>query len=66
MTFLGMTAELGAAAEAIGEYGRRVGALTNGVPAERDDLVTAIVEAERSLSAAERAIRRAIKVASSG
>jgi uncharacterized membrane protein len=64
MTFTAMVAELSAAGEAIGDYGRRVGALTNAVPAERDDLLTAIVEAERSLGVAERAIRRAIKVAS--
>jgi uncharacterized membrane protein len=64
VTFSAIVAELGAAAEAIGDYGRRVRALTNDVPVERDDLLTAIVEAERSLRIAERAIRRAIKVAS--
>lgn len=64
MTFPAIAAELGAAAEAIGDYGRRARALANSVPAERDDLLTAIVEAERSLGLAERAIRRAIKVAS--
>jgi hypothetical protein len=61
-----LVAELGAVAEAIGDYGRRVNALTNGVPAERDDLLAAIVEAERSLGIAERAVRRAIKVAAIG
>jgi hypothetical protein len=59
-----MVAELGAAVEAIGDYQRRVRALANDVPAERDDLLTAIVEAERSLGVAERAVRRAVKVAS--
>ena len=57
-------AELSAAAEAIGEYQRRVGALANSVGKDRDDLLTAIYEAERSLGVAERSIRRAIKVAS--
>jgi hypothetical protein len=61
-----LVAELSAAAEAIGDYGRRVRALTSGVPADRDDVLTAIVEAERSLGIAERAIRRAIKVAADG
>jgi hypothetical protein len=63
MRFTAITAELGAAAEAIGEYQRRVGALSGGVGSDRDDLRTAIEEAERSLGVAERAIRRAIKVA---
>jgi hypothetical protein len=59
-----MVAELSAAAEAIGDYQRRIGALAGDVSKERDDLLTAIYEAERSLGVAERAIRRAIKVAS--
>ena len=59
-------AELGAAAEAIGEYRRRVGGLASGVGKDREDLLTAIHEAERTLGVAERAIRRAIKAASSG
>jgi hypothetical protein len=58
-----MVAELSAAAEAIGDYQRRVGALTSGVGKDRDDLLTAIYEAERSIGVAERALRRAIKVA---
>ena len=62
----GMVAELSAAAEAIGDYRRRVGALSGRVGTERDDLLTAIYEAERSLGVAERSIRRAIKVASAG
>ncbi len=60
----GMTAELSAAAEAIGDYQRRIGALARDVDADREDVRTAIDEAERSLGVAERAIRRAIKVAS--
>jgi hypothetical protein len=59
-----MVAELSAAAEAIGDYQRRVGALAGGVGTDRDDLLTAIYEAERSLGVAERSIRRAIKKAS--
>jgi hypothetical protein len=62
MRFTAITAELSAAAEAIGDYRRRVGALTAGVGSDRDDLRSAIEEAERSLGVAERAIRRAIKV----
>jgi uncharacterized membrane protein len=64
MRFTSKVAELGAAAEAIGDYQRRVRALATDVPTERDDLLTAIVEAERSLGVAERAVRRAVKVAS--
>jgi hypothetical protein len=63
MTSTAITAELRAAAEAIGDYQRRVGALTAGVGSDRDDLRGAIEEAERSLGVAERAVRRAIKVA---
>ncbi len=59
-----MVAELSAAAEAISDYQRRVGALAGNVGRDRDDLLTAIYEAERSLGVAERSIRRAIKVAS--
>ena len=62
MTEGAMTAELSAAAEAIGDYHRRVGALASNVGSDDDDLLTAIYEAERSLGVAERAIRRAIKV----
>jgi hypothetical protein len=60
----GMVAELSSAAEAIGDYQRRVAALTARVEKERNDLLTAIYEAERALGVADRAIRRAIKVAS--
>ena len=63
MTPTSITAELRAAAEAIGDYQRRVGALAARVGSEHDDLRTAIEEAERSLGVAERAVRRAIKVA---
>jgi hypothetical protein len=59
-------AELSSAAEAINSYQRRVGGLAaNHAPDDRDDLVAAIYEAERSLRVAERTLRRAIKLASS-
>jgi|RhiMethySRZTD1v2_1073278.scaffolds.fasta_scaffold764948_2 hypothetical protein len=59
-------AELSAAAEAIGGYRRRVSELVRPyLGTERDDLVSAIYEAERSLQAAERTIQRALKLASS-
>lgn len=59
-----ITAELAAAAEAIADYQRRVGGLAGTfAPGERDDLVTAIYEAERALGVAERAIRRAGRLA---
>ena len=58
-------AELSAAAEAIGAYQRRVSALAEPhLGTERDDLVTAIYEAERSLRTAERLLQRAVKLAS--
>jgi hypothetical protein len=63
MRFTAITAELRAAAEAIGDYQRRVGALAAAVDSDHDDLRGAIEEAERSLGVAERAIRSAIKVA---
>jgi len=58
-------AELLAAAEVVGRYRRRVADLA--IPHlgdERDDLVSAIHEAERALRTAERALQRAEKVAS--
>jgi hypothetical protein len=59
-------AELSAAAEAVGTYQRRVAALAGPhLGAERDDLVTAIYEAERALRTAERLLQRAVKLASS-
>jgi hypothetical protein len=58
-------AELSAAAEAIGGYRRRVGDLAGPyLGTERDDLVSAIYEAERSLRTAERLIQRALKLVS--
>jgi hypothetical protein len=58
------SAELAAAAEAIAGYQRRVGGLAGAfAPGERDDLVTAIYEAERALVVAEKAIRRAGRLA---
>jgi hypothetical protein len=56
-------AELNAAAEAVNDYQRRVAQLLGQLPGDRDDLRSAIEEAERSLGVAERAIRRAAKVA---
>jgi len=59
-------AELSAAAEAIRSYQRRVSDLAHPhLGTERDDLVTAIYEAERSLRTAERLLQRAVKLASS-
>jgi len=58
-------AELSAAAEAIASYQRRVSELAQPhLGTERDDLVTAIYEAERSLRTAERLLQRAVKLAS--
>jgi len=59
-----IAAELGAAAEAITDYQGRVKELAGRVAVDRDDLRTAIEEAERSLGVAERAVRRALKAAS--
>jgi hypothetical protein len=59
-----VTAELSAAAEAIDSYQRRVGELAGSFPSgDRDDLVTAIYEAERSLGVAVKTIRRALRLA---
>lgn len=59
-------AELSAAAEAINSYQRRVSGLAaDYAGTDRDDLLAAIYEAERSLGVAERTIRRALKLASS-
>ncbi len=56
-------AELSAAAETIGRYRRRVADLVGPhLGTERDDLVSALYEAERSLQHAERALLRALKV----
>ena len=60
-------AELSSAAEAISNYQRRVSGLAaNHAHDDREDLLAAIHEAERSLGIAERTLRRAIKLASSG
>ena len=57
-------AELSSAAEAISSYQRRVGGLAaNHANDDREDLLAAIYEAERSLGVAERTLRRAIKLA---
>lgn len=57
-------AELSAAAEAVGTYQRRVAALAGPhLGTEREDLVAAIYEAERSLRTAERVLQRAVKLA---
>jgi predicted NAD/FAD-binding protein len=58
-------AELSAAAEAINGYQQRVSGLAAAYAGtDRDDLVAAIYEAERSLGVAERTIRRALKLVS--
>ena len=60
-------AELGSAAEALAGYQQRIGNLAaQFAPGERDDLVTAIYEAERALGVAEKTIRRAIRLARRG
>lgn len=59
-------AELSAAAEAIGSYRNRVGALAAGWRSNGsndDDVSAAIDEAERAIGVAERTVRRAIKLA---
>jgi hypothetical protein len=57
-------AELAAAAEVVGRYRGRVADLAvTHLGDQRDDLVSAIHEAERALRTAERALRRAEKVA---
>ncbi|MFV0307923.1 MAG: hypothetical protein ACK5OX_09290 [Desertimonas sp.] len=57
-------AELGAAADAISGYQRRVAELVGpGLGPDRDDLVAAIYEAERSLRTAARLLDRARKIA---
>jgi hypothetical protein len=59
-------AELSAAAEAVGNYQRRVADLAAPhLGGERADLVSAIYEAERSLRTAERLLQRAVKLAES-
>jgi len=53
-----------AAADAVGGYRQRVAELVLGHQGQdRDDLVTAIYEAERALRLAERALLRALRAA---
>lgn len=57
-------AELGVAADTVGSYRRRVADLVGpDLGADRDDLISAIYEAERALRTAERLLDRARKVA---
>lgn len=57
-------AELAAAAEAVERYRQRVADLaTPHLGTEREDLLSAIFEAERSLRSAQRLLTRAAKVA---
>ncbi len=57
-------AELGIIADNIGQYRARVAGLADGhVGTERDDLVSAIHEAERQLRIAERTLLRAARAA---
>jgi hypothetical protein len=57
-------AELSAAAEAVSVYRRRVVDLVGPhLGPDRDDLVSAIYEAERSLRTSERLLQRALKLA---
>jgi hypothetical protein len=57
-------AELSAAAEAVAGYRRRVVDLVGPhLGPDRDDLIAAIYEAERSLRTCERLLQRALKLA---
>jgi len=59
-----VAAELAAIADNVAQYRARVATLAEPfVGTERDDLVTAIHEAERQLRNAERCVLRAIKAA---
>jgi len=65
MTSSSTIAELAAAAEAVERYRQRVADLaTAQLGAEREDLLWAIFEAERSLRTSHRLLQRAAKVAS--
>ncbi len=58
-------AELAVIADNVGRYRSRVAGLAEAhVGGDRDDIVTAIHEAERQLRVAERTLQRAIKTAS--
>ena len=64
MSTSAVAAELGAAADTVGSYRRRVADLVGpGLGPDREDLVTAIYEAERALRTAERLLDRARSVA---
>lgn len=56
-------AELGAAADAIGQYRNRIAALLESVGPNHEDLISAMYEAERALVSAERLLVRAEKIA---
>ena len=56
-------AELGAAADAIGQYRHRLANLLEIVGPNHEDLVSAMYEAERALVSAERLLVRAEKLA---
>ncbi len=59
-------AELSSAAEAVGSYRRRVHDLVGPhLGPDREDLVSAIYEAERALRTSERLLQRAVKLAES-
>lgn len=58
-------AELGAAVDAVGQYRSRIAGLLDAVGPNRDDLVSAMYEAERALISAERLLIRAEKLARS-
>lgn len=66
-----VAAELSSIADSLGNHRARVAALAEGLVAsgsdaggtDREDLVTAIYEAERSLIGAERLVRRAVRTA---
>lgn len=57
-------AELSSAAEAVGGYRRRVRDLVGPhLGPDREDLISAIYEAERALRTSERLLQRAVKLA---
>ncbi|MCU0260090.1 MAG: hypothetical protein MUE78_03640 [Ilumatobacteraceae bacterium] len=57
------SAELAALAETVGRSRDRVAGLAEPyLGTERDDVVSAVYEAERQLAGAERAIRRALRI----
>lgn len=56
-------AELGAAADAIGQYRNRIALLLESVGPNHEDLISAMYEAERALVSAERLLVRAEKIA---